>query len=142
MNSKGDVMKRKVLAHEIASTGYGIRYKCPTCGAHFVSTIPDVKFCSSCGQELDWGIIIKCNAEYKDVYFSSDNETKEKLLKELNKLNSQIEQDKQYTMELTEKTKLEILKTNMQYYLDMGYTKDDLINRKYFTKEEIEKCIE
>lgn len=135
-------MKRKVLAHELASTGYGIRYKCPKCDMPFVSTIPDVKFCSSCGQELDWGVIIKCNAEYKDVYFSSDDETKEKLLKELNKLNLQIEEDKQYNMELTEKTKLEILKTNVQYYLDMGYTKENLIELKYFTKDEIEKCIE
>lgn len=134
-------MKRKVLAHEIATNGYDIRYKCPTCGLNFVAVMPNINFCSSCGQELDWGIITKTNAEYKQSFFSSDDKGREKMLNELNRLNSQIEENKQYVMELSENTKLEILKSNIQYYLDNGYTKEDLINLKYFTKGDFEKCI-
>ena len=48
-----------------------VLYKCPVCGCSFGFYCEDEKFCHNCGQEINWGVIVKVPEYIKNIYHSN-----------------------------------------------------------------------
>lgn len=96
--------------------------------------------CPCCGQEIDWGVIIRANEEWKQKFLKTLDkpEEKQKLLDELDALNTHAEVDTRYEMRQTEATKRAIIKSNISYYLGNGWTKEELIEQGFFKPEDFD----
>ena len=120
-------MKLKPKAYSMGTCGYEILYKCAKCAYPFTVANDSWHFCPCCGQEIDWGVIIQANEEWK-----------QKLLDELDALNTHAEVDTRYEMRQTEATKRAIIKSNISYYLGNGWTKEQLIENGFFKQEDFD----
>ena len=96
--------------------------------------------CPCCGQEIDWGVIVRANEEWKQKFLKTLDKPKEKqkLLDELDALNTHAEVDTRYEMRQTEATKRAITKSNISYYLGNGWTKEQLIEKGFFKPEDFD----
>ena len=120
-------MKLKPKAYSMGCGGYEIVYKCAKCAYPFTVANDNWHFCPCCGQEIDWGVIVRANEEWK-----------QKLLDELDELNTHAEVDTRYEMRQTEATKRAIMKSNISYYLGNGWTKEQLIEKGFFKQEDFD----
>jgi hypothetical protein len=95
-------------------------------------------FCPCCGQEIDWGVIVTANEEWRVRFLSvMDNaKLKASLLNELDCLNCTIKDGTRYQMKMTDTTKRAIIKSNILYYLGNGWTKEELIEQGLFKEED------
>lgn len=107
---------------------------------HSLSQTTAGTFCPCCGQEIDWGVIIRANEEWKQKFLKTLDkpEEKQKLLDELDTLNTHAEVDTRYEMRQTEATKRAIIKSNISYYLGNGWTKEQLIEKGFFKPEDFD----
>ena len=133
-------MKLKPKAYSMGTCGYEILYKCAKCAYPFTVANDNWHFCPCCGQEIDWGVIVRANEEWKQKFLNvlDKPEEKQKLLDELDKLNTHAEVDTQYEMCQTEATKRAIIKLNISYYLGNGWTKEQLIENGFFKQEDFD----
>lgn len=132
-------MKLKPKPYSMGCCGYDILYKCAKCSFQFNLANEDWRFCPHCGQEIDWGVVVRANEEWKQLFLDTleDEKAKQKLLDELDVVNRALKSNKRHAMQSTEATKKAILKSNLRYYLNEGWTKEQLIDAGFFTKEEI-----
>lgn len=133
-------MKIKPIPYSLGCAGYELMYKCPKCDGRFNLGSPDWHYCPYCGQELDWGVITTVNEEWKRKFLDVLDNPKHKaqMLRIIEELNSTITDSRQYKMQVTDATKRAITKSNISYYLSNGWTKDELIKRGFFTKEDFD----
>lgn len=133
-------MKIKPIPYSLSCAGYELIYKCPKCDRRFNLGSPDWHYCPYCGQELDWGIITTVNEEWKCKFLDVLDNPKHKaqMLRIIEELNSTITDGRQYKMQVTDATRRAITKSNISYYLSNGWTKDELIKRGFFTKEDFD----
>lgn len=130
--------KKKPLPYSMGCGGYTILYKCPKCEMKFNLATPDWNFCPHCGQPLDWSVIVRANEEWRKEFCEhiDDDAYKQKMLDEVNSLNQTITDGRQYSMKQTPATRKAILRSNIQYYLGNGWTKEELIKQGRFTEED------
>lgn len=133
-------MKLKPKAYSVGTRGYEILYKCAKCAYPFNLASDSWHFCPCCGQEIDWGVIVTANEEWKQMFLKALDkpEEKQKLLDELNALNTYAEVDARYKMYQTEATKRAIKRSNISYYLGNGWTKEELIETGFFKAEDFD----
>lgn len=133
-------MKLKPKAYSMETCGYEILYKCAKCAYPFTVANDSWHFCPCCGQEIDWGIIVRANEEWKQKFLNvlDKSEEKQKLLDELDKVNSTIKDNSRYEMKMTTTTKRAITKSNISYYLGNGWTKEELIEKGFFKAEDFD----
>lgn len=133
-------MKLKPKAYSMGTCGYEILYKCAKCAYPFTVANDSWHFCPCCGQEIDWGVIVRANEEWKQKFLKvlDKPEEKQKLLDELDALNIHAEVDTRYEMRQTEATKRAIMKSNISYYLGNGWTKEQLIEKGFFKPEDFD----
>lgn len=133
-------MKLKPKVYSMGTCGYEILYKCAKCSYPFNLASDHWRFCPCCGQEIDWGVIVTANEEWKQKFLNAFDkpEEKQKLLDELDKLNTHVEVDTRYEMRQTEATKRAIKQSNIRYYLGNGWTKEQLIENGFFKPEDFD----
>lgn len=133
-------MKLKPKACSMGTCGYEILYKCAKCSYPFTVANDSWRFCPCCGQEIDWGVIVRANEEWKQKFLNvlDKSEEKQKLLDELDKVNSTIKDNSHYEMTMTAATKRAITKSNISYYLGNGWTKEELIEKGFFKAEDFD----
>lgn len=143
-------MRRKIskpYPYSITPCGYTITYKCRECGQEFPMRNDKYHYCYKCGVKLDWGVVLKANAEWKgkfsevvrgemlpDGHF--DYTERDKMLEDLDKVNQTIEDGVPREMEYTENTRRAVIKSNINYYLGQGWTREELINKRFFSEED------
>jgi hypothetical protein len=118
--------------------GYDILYKCAKCEYSFAMADDSWHFCPCCGQEIDWGVVVTANEEWRVRFLSVMDNAKSKasLLNELDCLNYTIEDGTRHQMKMTDATKRAIIKSNILYYLGNGWTKEALIEEGFFKEED------
>lgn len=94
--------------------------------------------CPCCGQEIDWGVVVTANEEWRVRFLSVMDNAKSKasLLNELDCLNYTIKDGTRHQMKMTDATKRAIIKSNISYYLGNGWTKEALIEEGFFKEED------
>lgn len=139
-------MKVKPKAYSMASCGYEILYKCAKCDFQFTMANDDWHYCPCCGQEIDWGVVVRANEEWRVRFIKAINENdfdaRDAMLADLDKLNYVITDGQRYEMECTEATRKANLRANIQYYLGNGWTKERLIAEGFFKEEDFEDVAE
>lgn len=133
-------MKLKPKVYSMGTCGHEILYKCAKCAYPFIVANDSWRFCPCCGQEIDWGVIVRANEEWKQKFLNvlDKPEEKQKLLDELDKVNSTIKDNSRYEMKMTTATKRAIMKSNISYYLGNGWTKEELIEKGFFKAEDFD----
>lgn len=133
-------MKLKPKAYSMDCGGYDILYKCAKCEYPFAMADDSWHFCPCCGQEIDWGVIVTANEEWRVRFLSVMDNAKSKasLLNELDCLNYTIEDGARHQMKMTDATKRAIIKSNISYYLGNGWTKETLIEKGFFKEEDFD----
>lgn len=137
-------MKLKPKAYSMVCGGYEIVYKCAKCAYPFTVANDSWHFCPCCGQEIDWGVVVSANEEWKQRFLSvlDNSESKAALLNELDAINDTLKEDVRHQMKTTEATKRAITKSNISYYLGNGWTKEALIEKGFFKKEDFDDVAE
>lgn len=137
-------MKLKPKAYSMGCAGYEIVYKCAKCAYPFTVANDSWHFCPYCGQEIDWGVVVTANEEWKQRFLSvmNNNELTTVMLNELDTINDTLKEDIRYQMKMTEMTKRAIIKSNISYYINNGCTKEELIKKGFFKKEDFDDVTE
>lgn len=132
--------KLKPKAYSMGCGGHQIIYRCGKegCDFHFNLASSDWHFCPKCGTAINWGVVTQANEEWKQEFLSAleDKEKKEKLLTALDTLNSYIDDECQRQMKTTEATKKAITQSNINYYIGIGWTKEQLLDNGWFKEED------
>lgn len=135
-------MAKKAIKPRMYSMGcasYQIIYKCGKCGDVFNMARDGFDYCPHCGSKIDWGVIWKVNEEWRSKYVSADSAHRRELEAEIDAVNETITDGKKKRMKFTPLTKQAITKSNIQYYLGNGWSKEELIKEGCFTKEDFEE---
>lgn len=135
-------MTRKAIkpkAYSLGCSSYQVIYRCGKCGDVFNMARDGFDYCPHCGSKIDWGVIWKVNEEWRSEYISADYEDRKKLCAELDLRNKTITDGKKRVMEYTLATQKAITRSNIGYYLGQGWTKEELIKKAFFTKEDFEE---
>lgn len=134
--------KLKPKAYSMGIGGYSIIYKCGKdgCGYPFNMADNDWLYCPHCGTPIDWGVVTVANEEWKQEFLSirDDEEKRNAMLSVLDVLNLGIKDGERRALKITESTKRAITASNIQYYLGIGWTKEELLSKGIFTKKDFE----
>ena len=136
-------MPRKAIKPKMYSMGcasYQIIYKCGKCGYAFNMAHDGFDYCPHCGSKIDWGVIWDVNEEWRAEYYRADSARRQELQAEIDAVNETITDGEKKRMKFTPATKRAITKSNIQYYLGIGWTKEELIKEAFFTEEDFEKA--
>lgn len=81
---------------------------------------------------------MRANEEWKQQFLDAiyDSTRKQMLLEAVDVANKRIPIDEPHEMEATEETKKALRKSNAQYYLGVGWTKEQLIAERGFAEED------
>lgn len=134
-------MPRKVIkpiVSRISDWGYDVIYKCGKCGYVFAMAHDGYDYCPHCGSKIDWGVISEVNEEWRHAYMRADNVRRELMKKQIEEYNQMITDGEKKCMEYTDATRRAVTKSNINYYLSQGWTKEELIKSKFFTEKEFE----
>ena len=96
-------------------------------------------YCPHCGSKIDWGVIWEVNEEWRSKYICADYDRRQELKAEIDTINETITDGEKKRMKTTPATKQAITKSNIQYYLGQGWTKEELIKSKFFTEEDFKE---
>ena len=133
--------KYKPKARSFSCGGYDLVYKCGKCNSDFgLADYKSWKFCPICGTPIDWGVIITANAEIKEKYLAviDSSEEAEKIMAVIDEVNKTIPEGVRQQMKQTKKTKQQILRSNIRYYTNQGWTKEELLREGFFTQEQFD----
>ena len=134
-------MSRKVIKPKMYSLGcasYQVIYRCGKCGYAFNMAHDGFDYCPHCGSIIDWGVIWHVNEEWRSEYICADYNRRRELEAEIDTINETITDGEKKRMKFTSATKQAITKSNIEYYLGQGWTKEELIKSKFFTEKEFE----
>lgn len=136
-------MPRKAIkpkASRISDWGYQVLYACGACGYKFDLADSDgYDYCPHCGSKIDWGVIWEVNEEWRSKYISADYDDRRELCAELDRLNKKITDGGKREMEYTLATQKAITRSNIEYYLSRGASKETLIKDGFFTEKDFEE---
>lgn len=149
--SGGFIMKSiKPKFYSLSVSGYTIVYKCGNCSRIFNMADSEFLYCPKCGKKIDWGVIETVNEEWKSKYLSAkesywdkngefhgESPKAQEMRDQIDNYNKTIIDGQRYEMQKTKATKQAIIKSNIGYYLGIGWSKDELIMNKKFTEEEM-----
>lgn len=136
--------------YSLGCGGYTIVYKCGNCSRTFNIVDSEFLYCPKCGKRIDWGVIENVNEEWKNEYLSytepyfdengkwhSEYPHAQFMRDQIDHYNQTITDGQRYEMQKTEATKQAIIKSNISYYLGIGWSKDELVSDGKFTEEEM-----
>lgn len=135
-------MPRKSIKPKMYSFGcssYQIIYRCGKCGYTFNMAHDGYDYCPHCGSKIDWGVIWEVNEEWRSKYICADYDRRQELKAEIDAFNETITDGEKKRMKFTPATKQAITKSNIEYYLGQGWTKEELIKSKFFTEEDFKE---
>jgi hypothetical protein len=95
-------------------------------------------YCPHCGSKIDWGVMWEANEEWRHAYMRSDDIRRELMKKQINEYNQTITDGEKRVMEYTDATHCAVTKSNINYYLSQGWTKEELIKKAFFTEKDFE----
>ena len=143
--------KIKPKVYGLCCSGYDLMYRCGNCGRVFNVVDDNFNYCPNCGKQIDWGVIITVNEEWKNRYIKatncyfdkegkwhSEHEEAVSMRDQINDYNDHITDGLKREMPQTEATKKAIIKSNIKYYIGNGWTKEELIQRGFFKEEDFE----
>lgn len=130
----------KPKVSRISDWDYQVLYTCGKCGYAFDLAHDGFDYCPHCGSKIDWGVIWDVNEEWRSKYISADYDHRRELCKELDSLNQTITDGEKKCMEYTLATKRAVTKSNIEYYLSRGSSKEELIKKGFFTEEDFEEA--
>lgn len=136
-------MPRKAIKPKMYSLGcssYQVIYRCGKCGDVFNMARDGFDYCPHCGSKIDWGVIWKVNEEWRSEYICADSAHRRELEAGIDLVNESITDGEKRCMAFTIGTKRAITKSNIEYYLGQGWTKEELIKKAFFTKEDFEEA--
>ena len=126
------------------SCGYGLIYSCGKCGREFAMVDSSFFYCPTCGAKIDWGVVTRSNAEwlhkYRTAMLGHQDSVIEELKCQLARWNDMIDDGVKREMPVTDLTRKEILTNNIDYYMNQGWGKLELIEKGFFTEEDFEFC--
>ena len=128
----------KPIADRLSNCGYDIVYRCGKCGYDFAMAHEGYDYCPHCGRKIDWGVISEVNEEWKISYYAAGYTARKDALKAIDAVNLSIRDGKRHQMEQTELTRRAITISNIGYYVGEGWSTRELVNKCFFTEEEIE----
>lgn len=128
----------KPVVSRISDWGYQIIYKCGKCGYGFAMAHDGYDYCPHCGSKIDWGVMWEANEEWRHAYMSADNVKRELMKKQIEEYNQTITDGEKRVMEYTDATRRAVTKSNINYYLGQGWSKEDLIKKAFFTEKDFE----
>lgn len=134
-------MSRKAIKPKMYSLGcasYQVIYRCGKCGYAFNMAHDGFDYCPHCSSKIDWGVIWHVNEEWRSEYICADSAHRRELEAEIDAINETITDSEKKRMKSTSATKQAITKSNIEYYLGQGWTKEELIKSKFFTEKEFE----
>ena len=129
----------KPKVYSLCSCGYTLMYKCGSCGRVFNIVDSKFKFCPTCGKPIDWGVVYTVNEEWKNEYCRALNVDKKKqheMERFIDDLNLHITDNEKKQLPQTQATKNAILVSNINYYLGNGWTREQLINKGFYTEKD------
>ena len=95
-------------------------------------------YCPHCGSKIDWGVMWEANEEWRHAYMSADNIRRELMKKQIEEYNQTITDGEKRVMEYTDATRRAVTKSNINYYLGQGWSKEELIKKAFFTEKDFE----
>lgn len=134
-------MKKEIKpkVYSLCSCGYDLMYKCGKCGYTFNMAHNGFDYCPHCGNKIDWGVIITVNEEWKSEFLDSLRTPKEKQMKEeIDQFNLTITDGRRRILKQTQATKNAIIKSNIKYYLGIGWSKEELIKKGFFKESDFD----
>lgn len=136
-------MKLKPKAYSMEHEGYKIIYKCAKCAYPFKVANDYWHFCPCCGQEIDWGVIVIANEEWKQRFLSvlDNRELRILLFDELDRINNTLNEDIRQMMKTSDATKRAITKSNITYLLNNSWTKEAIIDKGFAKEEDFDDII-
>lgn len=130
----------KPKVYSLCTSGYDLMYKCGSCGRVFNLVDPKFKFCPACGKPIDWGVVYTVNEEWENEYCRALNEFdkgKQHAMESfIDDLNLHITDGEKKQLPQTQATKNAILVSNINYYLGSGWTREELINKGFYTERD------
>lgn len=136
-------MPRKAIKPKMYSLGcasYQVIYRCGKCGYAFNMAHDGYDYCPHCGSKIDWGVIWKVNEEWRSEYICANYHRRQELNAEIDLVNESITDGEKKRMKFTPATKQAITKSNIEYYLGQGWSKEELIKNKFFTEKDFEEA--
>lgn len=124
----------------LGCSSYQVIYKCGKCGYTFNMAHDGYDYCPHCGSKIDWGVIWKVNEEYSSEYIGADSAHRRELEAEIDLVNESITDGEKRRMTFTLGTRRAITKSNIEYYLGQGWTKEELIKKAFFTEKDFEEA--
>nr|DAE47500.1 MAG TPA: nin one binding protein [Caudoviricetes sp.] len=128
-------MKKEIKpkVYSLCSCGYDLIYKCGKCEYTFNMAHNGFDYCPHCGSKIDWGVIITVNEEWKSEFLNNLETPKENQMKEeIDRFNLTITDGQRRILKQTQATRNAIIKSNIQYYLGIGWSKEELIKKGFF----------
>lgn len=126
----------KPKLYSICCGGYELMYRCGKCKYTFNMAHNGFDFCPHCGNKIDWGVVVECNEEWKKEYLDGDLEKRKEMKDFIDKVNLTITDGERRAMKKTEATKKAIIESNIRYYINQGWTKEELISKGFFTESD------
>lgn len=136
-------MPRKAIKPKMYSLGcasYQVIYRCGKCGYAFNMAHDGYDYCPHCGSKIDWGVIWEVNEEWRSEYICANYHRRQELNAEIDLVNESITDGEKKRMKFTPATKQAITKSNIEYYLGQGWSKEELIKNKFFTEKDFEEA--
>lgn len=132
---------KKVLkpkAYSLLCASYDVAYKCGKCDHAWQLVQPGFNYCPYCGSKIDWGVVYRVNEEWRAEFVAANKEREKEMLDDLNRLNTYITDGEPRKFPTTQTTKDANKKSNIRYYLGMGWTKEELIKEGRFKEEDFD----
>lgn len=126
----------KPKLYSICCGGYTLMYKCGKCNYTFNMAHNGFDYCPHCGNKIDWGVVIECNEEWKSEYLDGNLEKQKEMKDLIDKVNLTITDGERKVMKKTQATKNAIICSNINYYVNQGWTKEELITKGFFTEDD------
>ena len=131
----------KPKVYSLCSCGYDLMYKCGSCNRVFNIVDSKFRFCPTCGKPIDWGVVYTVNEEWKNEYCRAldvDKKKQHAMERFIDDLNLRITDGEKKQLRQTQATKNAILVSNINYYLGNGWTREQLINQRFYTEKDFE----
>lgn len=132
---------KKAIKPKVYGLGYGgynLIYKCGKCEYGFNMAHEGFDYCPHCGNKIDWGVIVEVNAEWKEDYLDATRDKQKEMRAFIDKINKGFDDGERRVMPKTDKTREEIIRKNISYYLNSGWSKSQLLNEGFFTEKDFE----
>lgn len=83
---------KKPIATRISqwNSGTEVLYRCPICHASFAIYGAKEKFCHNCGEQLDWGVLVRVNNLTAKQYHNAELAVQTSMIEKINEENNRL----------------------------------------------------